>query len=130
MVLPVSYTHLDVYKRQHHVRAGGQAAVGGTARKRDGRRGRHGRRACLLYTSMLGDMLLRAGVPYRIVGGTRFFDRAEIRDVMAYLTLVVNHDVADLGAIEEARAPDDAVAVSYTHLDVYKRQGLPSRAGR
>ena len=39
---------------------------------------------------MLEDMLLRAGVPYRIVGGTRFFDRAEIRDVMAYLTLVAN----------------------------------------
>lgn len=39
---------------------------------------------------MLEDMLLRAGVPYRIVGGTRFFDRAEIRDVMAYLNLVVN----------------------------------------
>ena len=39
---------------------------------------------------MLEDMLLRAGVPYRIVGGVRFFDRAEIRDVMAYLTLVVN----------------------------------------
>ena len=39
---------------------------------------------------MLEDMLLRAGVPYRIVGGTRFFDRAEIRAVMAYLTLVVN----------------------------------------
>ena len=39
---------------------------------------------------MLEDMLLRAGVPYRIVGGTRFFDRAEIRDVMAYLPLIVN----------------------------------------
>ncbi len=39
---------------------------------------------------MLEDMLVRAGVPYQIVGGTRFFDRAEIRDVMAYLTLVVN----------------------------------------
>lgn len=39
---------------------------------------------------MLEDMLLRAGVPYRIVGGTRFFDRAEIRDVMAYLNLTVN----------------------------------------
>lgn len=39
---------------------------------------------------VLEDMLLRAGVPYRIVGGTRFFDRAEIRDVMAYLTLIVN----------------------------------------
>ncbi|MEF9925332.1 MAG: UvrD-helicase domain-containing protein [Raoultibacter sp.] len=39
---------------------------------------------------MLEDMLLRAGVPYKIVGGTRFFARSEIRDVMAYLTLVVN----------------------------------------
>ncbi len=38
----------------------------------------------------LEDALLRAGVPYRIVGGTRFFDRAEIRDVMAYLKAVVN----------------------------------------
>ncbi|MDR2109429.1 MAG: UvrD-helicase domain-containing protein [Coriobacteriales bacterium] len=39
---------------------------------------------------VLEDMLLRAGVPYRIIGGTRFFDRAEIRDVMAYLKLLVN----------------------------------------
>jgi len=39
---------------------------------------------------VLEDALLRAGVPYRIVGGTRFFDRAEIRDVMAYLKAVVN----------------------------------------
>lgn len=39
---------------------------------------------------MLEDMLLRAGVPYRLVGGTRFFDRQEIRDVMAYLSVVVN----------------------------------------
>ncbi len=38
----------------------------------------------------LEDAMLRAGVPYRIVGGTRFFDRAEIRDVMAYLKAVVN----------------------------------------
>ena len=39
---------------------------------------------------ILEDMFLRAGVPYKIVGGTRFFDRAEIRDVMAYLKLVLN----------------------------------------
>ncbi len=39
---------------------------------------------------VLEDMMLRAGVPYRIVGGTRFFDRAEIRDVMAYLKVIVN----------------------------------------
>ncbi len=38
----------------------------------------------------LEDAFMRAGVPYKIVGGTRFFDRAEIRDVMAYLKVVVN----------------------------------------
>lgn len=39
---------------------------------------------------VIEDMFLRAGIPYRIVAGTRFFDRAEIRDVMAYLKVVVN----------------------------------------
>jgi DNA helicase-2/ATP-dependent DNA helicase PcrA len=39
---------------------------------------------------ILEDMLLRAGIPYRIVGGTRFFDREEIRDTVAYLKLAVN----------------------------------------
>lgn len=32
----------------------------------------------------------RSGVPYRIVGGTRFFDRAEIKDILAYLCVVAN----------------------------------------
>jgi DNA helicase-2/ATP-dependent DNA helicase PcrA len=54
---------------------------------------------------VLEDMLLRAGVPYRIYGGTRFFDREEIRDVMAYLKLVVNphDDVAAKRVINKPR---------------------------
>jgi len=54
---------------------------------------------------MLEDMLLRAGVPYRIVGGTRFFERKEVQDVMAYLTLVVNpaDDMAALRVINEPK---------------------------
>ena len=32
----------------------------------------------------------RNGIPYRIVGGTRFFDRAEVKDMLAYLTAIVN----------------------------------------
>jgi len=36
------------------------------------------------------DALRRFGIPYTIVGGTRFYDRKEIKDVLAYLNLVVN----------------------------------------
>ncbi|MCI1666307.1 MAG: UvrD-helicase domain-containing protein [Atopobiaceae bacterium] len=53
---------------------------------------------------ILEDMFLRAGVPYKIVGGTRFFDRAEIRDVMAYLKLVVNPD-DDVSAMRVINSP-------------------------
>ncbi len=39
------------------------------------------------------EALLMAGVPYRIYGGQRFFDRAEIKDALAYLRLMENpHD--------------------------------------
>ena len=60
---------------------------------------------------MLEDMLLRAGVPYRIVGGTRFFDRAEIRDVMAYLTLIVN-PADDIAAKRVVNVPRRGVGKS------------------
>lgn len=53
---------------------------------------------------ILEDMFLRAGVPYKIVGGTRFFDRAEIRDVMAYLKLVVNPN-DDVSALRVVNTP-------------------------
>ena len=63
----------------------------------------------------LEDMLLRAGVPYRIVGGTRFFDRAEIRDVMAYLTLLVNpsDDIAAKRVINVPRRGIGRTTVEY-----------------
>ena len=34
----------------------------------------------------------RNGVPYRIIGGTRFFDRAEVKDMLAYLWVLNNRD--------------------------------------
>lgn len=34
--------------------------------------------------------LVRSGIPYKIIGGLRFYDRKEIRDIMAYLALVNN----------------------------------------
>ena len=36
------------------------------------------------------EQLVKAEVPYRLVGGTRFYDRREVRDAMAYLKAVVN----------------------------------------
>ena len=38
----------------------------------------------------LEEVLRRRGVPYRLVGAVRFFDRREIRDLMAYLKLIAN----------------------------------------
>ena len=32
----------------------------------------------------------RCGIPYRIIGGTRFFDRAEVKDMLAYLWVISN----------------------------------------
>ena len=39
--------------------------------------------------------LKRNGIPYRVIGGTRFFDRAEIKDMLAYLC-VINNRADDL----------------------------------
>jgi DNA helicase-2/ATP-dependent DNA helicase PcrA len=39
---------------------------------------------------VLEDALRRASVPYLIVGGVRFYDRREVKDIVAYLRLLVN----------------------------------------
>ncbi len=39
---------------------------------------------------VLEESLMRFGIPYKVVGGTRFYDRREIKDAMAYLRAIVN----------------------------------------
>jgi DNA helicase-2/ATP-dependent DNA helicase PcrA len=39
---------------------------------------------------VLEEQFLRSGIPYRVVGGMRFYDRREVKDAMAYLKAVVN----------------------------------------
>jgi hypothetical protein len=39
---------------------------------------------------VLEDMLVRAQIGYQVIGGTKFYERAEIRDAMQYLTFLVN----------------------------------------
>ena len=49
----------------------------------------------ILYRSnaqsrVLEEMLMHAAIPYRVFGGQKFYDRREIRDIVAYLRLLVN----------------------------------------
>ncbi|WP_324649670.1 DNA helicase PcrA [Georgenia sp. H159] len=60
----------------------------------------------------LEEVLVRVGIPYKVVGGTRFYERKEIKDALAYLRAVAN--------------PDDAVNLRRI-LNVPKR-GLGERA--
>ena len=53
--------------------------------------------AAILYRSnaqsrVLEEGLVNAGIPYRVYGGQRFFERVEIKDALAYLRLISNRD--------------------------------------
>jgi DNA helicase-2/ATP-dependent DNA helicase PcrA len=39
---------------------------------------------------VIEEQLLRSGIPYKVVGGTRFYDRREVKDALAYLRAVIN----------------------------------------
>ena len=61
--------------------------------------------AAILYRSnaqsrILEQALIQAQIPYRVYGGLRFYDRAEIKDVLSYLRLLVSR--ADDAAFERA----------------------------
>ena len=60
----------------------------------------------------LEELLVRQGIPYRVVGGTRFYERREIKDALAYLQVISN--------------PDDTVAARRV-LNVPKR-GIGAKA--
>jgi DNA helicase II / ATP-dependent DNA helicase PcrA len=38
------------------------------------------------------EVFIRAGLPYKVVGGVRFYERREVRDLLAYLRLIANKD--------------------------------------
>ena len=38
----------------------------------------------------LEDAFIRTGLPYKVVGGTRFYERMEVRDIVAYLKVLEN----------------------------------------
>jgi len=58
-------------------------------------RGRQWRDMAVFYRTnaqsrVLEESLMQAGVPYKVIGGTRFYDRREIRDALAYIRCAAN----------------------------------------
>jgi DNA helicase II / ATP-dependent DNA helicase PcrA len=53
---------------------------------------------------VLEDVLLRVGTPYKVVGGVRFYERKEVKDVLAYLRLLVN-EADDVSARRVVNTP-------------------------
>ncbi|MEH6565933.1 MAG: DNA helicase II [Halopseudomonas sp.] len=103
----------------------------------------------ILYRSnaqsrVLEEALLRSGVPYRIYGGQRFFERAEIKNAMGYLRLIGNR--GDDGALERIinvptrgigdktvealrqHAREQDVSLWQAACDLLDNKGLPGRA--
>ena len=81
---------------------GGQRARRGPVRRRGDRparrrRGRAPGDVAVFYRTnaqsrALEEVLIRVGLPYKVVGGTRFYERREIKDALAYLRAIANPD--------------------------------------
>jgi DNA helicase-2/ATP-dependent DNA helicase PcrA len=90
------------------------------------------------------ELLMREGIPYRVYGGLRFFERQEIKDALAYLRLMANRDddasferIANvptrglgnktLDAVRD-RARQEQITLWAAALAVLQEGGLPVRA--
>ncbi|MFT5259879.1 MAG: DNA helicase-2/ATP-dependent DNA helicase PcrA [Saprospiraceae bacterium] len=103
----------------------------------------------ILYRSnaqsrVLEERLLNAGIPYRVYGGLRFFERAEIKDALGYMRLVsnahsdaaferiINQPTRGIGTktldVIRAHARDHAQSMWTSTLAVLEQDVLPARA--
>jgi DNA helicase-2/ATP-dependent DNA helicase PcrA len=76
----------------------------------------------------LEDALRRAGTPYRIIGGVRFYERKEVKDALAYLKLILNpHDDVSLRRVinAPARGIGKGVMESLAAVPLPTREDLP-----
>ena len=71
---------------------------------------------------VIEDVFVRRGIPYTVVGSVKFYDRKEIKDVVAYLRTLVNHDdeVSVKRIINEPRRGIGATTVA--HADRFSQK--------
>ncbi len=103
----------------------------------------------ILYRSnaqsrVLEERLLNMGIPYRVYGGLRFFERAEIKDALGYMRLIsnahsdaaferiINQPTRGIGnktlEVIRAQARDNAQSMWASTLDILEQNVLPARA--
>ena len=71
---------------------------------------------------VIEEYLMRVGIPYKVIGGTRFYDRREIKDAMAYLRAVVN-PIDEVSVKRVLNMPRRGVGdASVARLDVWAAQ--------
>ena len=75
-------------------------------------------------SNQLENACKRNGIPYRIIGGTRFFDRAEVKDMVAYLA-VLNNPEDDLRLTRIINNPPRGIGAKTveTAQDIARREG-------
>ena len=75
---------------------------------------------------VIEEMLIRAGIPYKVFGGTRFYDRKEVRDALAYLRVIVN-PADDVSLVRIINTPKRSIgdATVATLQEYAKSEELP-----
>lgn len=92
------------------------------------------------------EIFMRAAIPYKVVGGLRFYERKEVKDLLAYLRVlanpadevslrrIINFPKRGIGdrALEEVEAFADAQAISFWNalLRVAEAGGVPNKAAQ
>jgi DNA helicase II / ATP-dependent DNA helicase PcrA len=90
--------HGDPIVRYHAEDEGDEATwIGRTAVQLHDEHARNWREMAVFYRTnaqsrVVEEAFIRLGIPYQVVGGTRFFDRREVKDALAYLRAAVNPD--------------------------------------
>ncbi|HQF94084.1 MAG TPA: UvrD-helicase domain-containing protein, partial [Microthrixaceae bacterium] len=71
---------------------------------------------------VLEEQFMRSGIPYKVIGGTRFYDRREVKDAIAYLRAVVN-PIDEVSIKRVLNVPKRGVGdSSIAKLDAYARR--------